>query len=464
MIANSEITCIYEGMNCGTIKSGTSDTILKGSALSELKSKNNDDFNKICSTSEFDSREFTETSWMNLKENINGILVDQNQQVCVNNVFFKTRTKQICIDCGESFYLKTALTIHSRIHSMKKTNAKTYSQHESGTNIDNVQKDAQENDFPNSLQDSTVNINKNGTTKTIQQELQLKENYYCELCNIPFVSYKRYTKHVQSHNFQCNICGKLFDTKSVLLKHESECHNLPAMMGKYKCNHCDKSYYTLRALERHARLHPAAQKQYMCEICGMSFDMMKTFQWHKEVKHIKKYKVVCDVCSLECPNKASLRIHMRTHNGEKPYSCEHCGKNFAQHGTLRYHLKFVHDKEKSFACTKCPMTFKYGVSLQRHMHQQHEKNPEKKYTCNLCNKSFLMSVSLNTHRRRHTVERKHQCKVCGKAFLESSALSRHIMTHTGEKPFECHLCGFRCNQKYNLRLHIKSHDKKKIYV
>ncbi|XP_036430291.1 zinc finger protein 184-like isoform X1 [Colossoma macropomum] len=118
------------------------------------------------------------------------------------------------------------------------------------------------------------------------------------------------------------------------------------------------------------------------------------------------------------------RLHMHT---EKPHSCIHCGKSFAQVGHLKVHM-LTHKGKKPLSCPQC-------------------------------NKTFVHNFELKVHQRQHSGERPHVCTHCGKGFTRLSNFKQHQNIHTREKLFSCTHCGMRFNRSTHLRVHLRRHSR-----
>ena len=86
----------------------------------------------------------------------------------------------------------------------------------------------------------------------------------------------------------------------------------------------------------------------------------------------------CSACGAGFVHQTHLKIHERTHTGEKPYKCETCGRCFAQKGNLRVHMK-IHTGEKDYHCHACDRRFITNAQLVVHMRTHTNPNRKKSY-------------------------------------------------------------------------------------
>ncbi|KAL7635843.1 UNVERIFIED_CONTAM: hypothetical protein RMT77_013660 [Armadillidium vulgare] len=167
----------------------------------------------------------------------------------------------------------------------------------------------------------------------------------------------------------------------------------------------------------------------------------------------------CKICDKEFAIIARLQRHYRTHTGEKPYSCEYCAKTFSVKENLNVHRR-IHTKERPYQCNLCNRAFEHSGKLHRHMRTHTGERPHK---CELCGKTFVQSGQLVIHMRAHTGEKPYTCDYCQKGFTCSKQLKVHIRTHTGEKPYECDICGKTFGYNHVLKMHKMSHLGEKLY-
>ena len=132
----------------------------------------------------------------------------------------------------------------------------------------------------------------------------------------------------------------------------------------FPCKWCPKKYPKPSILKIHERSH-TGEKPYLCTECGKGFRILSGLRSHEE-RHLGVRKHRCTECSKSYANASALQEHFDAHKGIKRYKCLECPKSFRQQQSLREHLD-VHKGFRKYQCEDCPRTFSQRRSWRNHM-------------------------------------------------------------------------------------------------
>uniref|UniRef100_A0A8C1T5G6 Zinc finger and BTB domain containing 24 n=1 Tax=Cyprinus carpio TaxID=7962 RepID=A0A8C1T5G6_CYPCA len=222
-----------------------------------------------------------------------------------------------------------------------------------------------------------------------------------------------------------------------------------------RCEQCGKVFKNHLFLKIHQRTH-TGEKPFRCSVCGKGFTQKHTLLVHQRM-HTGEKPFICTICSKALSTKHSLLEHMNLHAENKSFSCDKCGKSFSQKRQLKSHYR-VHTGKALPECAQCHHKFMDAAQLKKHLRTH---TGEKPFTCEICGKCFTAKSTLQTHIMIHRGEKPYVCNICNKTFSDPSARRRHVASHTGAKPFTCSICNLSFARMDNLKAHTKTHNKER---
>lgn len=301
----------------------------------------------------------------------------------------------------------------------------------------------------------------------LKRHLEVKP-YECSLCPKSFITRQKLEEHMNGHSgkkpLKCSLCDKTFSRHSNLIQHRNIHHfNVKKKIKDFVCR-CGEVFHSFRKLEWHKEVHESKPKP--CPFCAQKFIHSASVTRHIRRAHLPDYlpgdnreydNVQCPVCE-KVYLRSSLVVHMRVHNGEKPFACKICNKRFSTKWNLELH-NWTHQSRSNmpFKCQICKGAFFREPDFVAHMNAHRNYKP---FTCNVCGQKFIRKYSCIRHQEEHKKSKQFVCAVsgCAKSFHRGYYLRDHMKVHTGVRPHTCHICGKASSTKSNHNKHVRIHD------